>query len=1179
MRNLKKVLSLVLCVAVMLSVMVLGAGAAFSDQDKIENTEAVNMCSALNIIGGYEDGSFHPERNIKRSEVTKMICVALNGGKDPNLGTPVNPTFSDVRGTADGWAEKYIESCVAQGIVSGVGGGRFAPTGNVTGSQLAKMLLVSLGYKSENEGFTGNAWETNVNVRASQKGLYTGLENLDVSAAVTRDQAAQMVWNALNAYEVEYKTTIVTDENGNLITQVTVQDKQVVSSDNKLSRVTLLEDKYEAQTYTGTFEGNAKTISALKDGQIQVQASDTTTPAKFTYDFDLSYIGEEVSVLFKDGTGGTEDQPDDKDTIYGVVVTGATTVVNATVADIDNTYNTAGKVSINDKAYKVAANGKVVTNLTDVDTGVSWGTVDTGVTDIKNLYNANGDTVKFVLSDKNEINAVYVTNTELYKVTAVSGSKVSLSGIGTVDTAENGTSVYDGIAKDDVVAVTQLYNNKIADATFVIEKAESVTGEVKAFNQKTITVGDTEYKVYNEAAYKSGLTDDAVTGLTEDDLNSEFTLYLVNGYVRAVQRGADNMNNYAIVVDRSDDGVLDSTFKEPKVELLFADGTKKTVVLHKDSKIYTEATVSTPSSEYKTTSQKTSDLEPKQIVKYAEMSNGQYKIEECGAYATSAGSSGDTLYNKDTKAFKVGSSMTVTDGNCVLFYTSNADGDLKATNIRTLDTIDGVISKTYASVTNSDGKVVAAFIDLGAKVPGASDTTLYGIVTTDGKNTNDPNGDPSVMYTIWAGEEVTVYVSGDSAGSLKKGELVSFDKSADNMYTQSSSGTKDFTVLDGTVAAKGVAVPVTEYNEKDQTLTYAETIKQDGNAWVAGSKVTKAIDEDAKIVYIDAKEDTKGDDGMGITAFDGTTGYANALIVYEDNDANKKIVAIIVNTNSDVDVLGKTDHANSEAVVDGSKATVDDINTKLNQSESVKITGTIADLKGLVLPAGKTLDLSEATVTSVSGDVSLAGTMKMGAKTLDLSAATVKLSDTVTVESGTLTIGTNYSAEANTKLVIEDGATFNDKSGKICAEGLTETIKAGATVQLNDTVYIGSGGFVDLSAGTITIQKNLLQVDNGAKVALLKDLTLNAEGDKILVKSGATIDFATYKVAGNKTSHKFTVEAGATVNATGATNEWENFYGSDSAQIATIGDLAGKTFAWDANAGGSSTAGWKADAQ
>lgn len=31
-------------------------------------------------------------------------------------------------------------------------------------------------------------------------------------------------------------------------------------------------------------------------------------------------------------------------------------------------------------------------------------------------------------------------------------------------------------------------------------------------------------------------------------------------------------------------------------------------------------------------------------------------------------------------------------------------------------------------------------------------------------------------------------------------------------------------------------------------------------------KTTKAIDEDAKIVYIDADNQTKGDDGMGITS-------------------------------------------------------------------------------------------------------------------------------------------------------------------------------------------------------------------------------------------------------------------------------------------------------------------------
>ena len=819
----KKVLSLVLCVAVMLSVMVMGAGAAFSDQDKIENTEAVNMCTALNIIGGYPDGSYKPEGNIKRSEITKMICVALNGGKEPNVSTNTTPTFSDVRGTNAAWAEGYIESCVAQGIISGVGGGRFSPNGNVTGSQLAKMLLVSLGYNANTEGFVGNAWATNVNVIASQKGLYEGLERMDTSAALTRDNAAQMVWNAMNAYEVEYKTTIVTDENGKLETIVTVQDKVVGSNNDK---ITLLEDKYEAKTFTGTFDGNDKTISTLKDGQIQVEGMNNKTPsesvtAKFTYDFDLKYIGEEVSVLYKDSTNsGTRYQPDDNDTIYGVVVTGNTSVVNATVDDIDGDYNTAGKVSISDTSYKVAKEGKIVTNLVNVDTGDAWATQDAGVTAIEELSEANGDTVKFVLDDQNEIVSVYVTTTDLYKVTAVSGSKVSISGIGTIDTAENGTSVYDGVAKDDVVAVTKLYQDKTADATFVIEKAEAVSGTVTAYNAKTITLEGTVYDVYNEANYKSGLTDDAVPNLSSDDLDKEFTLYLVNGYVRAVQKGSEDMNQYAIVVDKVDNGVLDSTFKEPKAELLFADGSKKTVILHKDSKIYSDNSVTTPTNTFNTLSKNVSDLQKNQIVKYAEMSNGQYKIEECGTYTKATGS--ETLYNKDTKAFLNGGSLTVTDGACVLFYNNGS--------------------------------------------------------------------------------------------------------------------------------------------EADQTITFANALKLEGEAYVEDGKTTKAIDEDAKIVYIDADNQTKGDDGMGITSFDGTTGYANALIVYEGGVATNKIVAIIVNTNSDTDVLGKTDVMGTKTVTAPGSVTMTNANGLTASAVADKTTA----VKGEVITYTVTFSGTTTAATKVT---------------------------------------------------------------------------------------------------------------------------------------------------------------------------------------------------------------------
>ena len=230
MRNLKKVLSLVLCVAMLLSVMVMGTGAAFTDQDEIQNAEAVDMTSALGIIDGYEDGSFQPAENIERGEAAKMISAMLNGGRD-SVQETTESSYNDVLGSVDAWANKYIEYCTARGIVSGVGGDRFAPASNVTGTQLAKMLLVSLGYDSVKEGYQDNAmWSVNVNTDAVAAGLYAGIETIDMSAPLSRDNAAQMIWNALNAYTVFYLTDI---------------------SDATVTETTLLADVYGASITSG----------------------------------------------------------------------------------------------------------------------------------------------------------------------------------------------------------------------------------------------------------------------------------------------------------------------------------------------------------------------------------------------------------------------------------------------------------------------------------------------------------------------------------------------------------------------------------------------------------------------------------------------------------------------------------------------------------------------------------------------------------------------------------------------------------------------------------------------------------------------------------------------------------------------------------------------------------------
>ena len=676
---------------------------------------------------------------------------------------------------------------------------------------------------------------------------------------------------------------------------------------------------------------------------------------------------------------------DKNDKIYGMYNTRDTSVVEATVADIADDFNDANKVKIDGTKYEFAANAKLYTNL---DSGV---TADKASVEalIKTAPKKTGDKIRVLLNDSNKITAVYLTTSDLYKVTAVSGKKVSIAGIGTVDTSENNSTVYDGVKKDDVVVVTKLYKSAVADATFVIEKAVSVTGKLTGYTgTKSVKVDGTSYPQYAKAAFKTNLTDDSVSALQSGDVDDEVTVYLVNGYARAIQKNSDDMNQYAVVTDVND-GKLDSNFSEPKAELLFADGSKKTVVLHKDSVLYADASGNHNGAVAKlaTGVDISTALAKGELVKYAERSNGQYKIEEIAYSATNYNPSNSNakFYVKDTKALM----GTVTAGDCPLFYT-NASGEYKVSNIRSLNDISLSGGAKQTDYIVKDGKVVAAFAALGSRPNGAAGDTKYGIITTDGTTTTK-DGDPYTMYTIWTGEETVVYVDGDQNG-LAKGKLVSFDPSADQTYTQDSTGTKDFTILDGTT--NGVKIAVTDYSESDKTITFANGLKVEGNAYVETAKTTKALDDDAQIVYIDADNNKAGDSGVGITEFDGTTGYANALIVYDGGVATNKIVAVIVNTNSDVDVLGQKNIASTKYSV-----------------AAPNVTGTTT---GITATADKTTALEGETVTVT---VKLDATATATKVTVSGTNATVTPAGATTVAAGntyTFTVVVGASAPAIT---------------------------------------------------------------------------------------------------------------------------------------------------------------------
>ena len=977
------------------------AGAAFTDQADIKATDAVDTLVALGVVEGFEDGSFQPNATVTRAQMAKMIYVLRTGKSDASAYNDDKTSFTDI---GSHWARGYIKYCQSLGIIAGKSNTIFAPNANVTAQEAAKMLLVTLGYNAEKAGLTGAGWAAKTNALADENGLLDDV-NTSFTSACPRQYAAQLIYNAINAATVVWRDDAYTN--------------MALTGTDYLPTVG---EKYMGLIRTSvTVYGDKARNDSLKDGELEVvlnkktsEAGDADEHKIVTYSVSdiTSKIGQSVELLWKESKD-TKNNLDKNDKIYGMYNTRDTSVVEATVADIADDFNDANKVKINGTKYEFASGAELYTNL---DSGVA-ATKTSVEALIKTAPGKTGDKIRVLLNDSNKITAVYLTTSDLHKVTAVSGKKVSIAGIGTVDTSENNSTVYDGVKKDDVVVVTKLYKSAVADATFVIEKAVSVTGKLTGYTgTKSIKVDGTSYPQYAKAAFKTNLTDDSVSALQSGDIDDEVTVYLVNGYARAIQKNTDDMNQYAVVTDVNS-GKLDSTFDEPKAELLFADGSKKTVILHKDSVLYQDASSThNAGTKLATGVAINTALSVGELVKYSERSNGQYKVEEI-AHANSNYNASFTgaFYVKDTKAL----AGTVTAGDCPLFYTKNAT-DYKVSNIRSLNDIT-INTATKIDYIVKDGKVVAAFAALGSRPNGAAGDTKYGIITSDGTTTNK-DGDPYTMYTVWTGEETKVYVDGDqkdaSGVALAKGKLVSFDPAADQTYTQDQAGVHDFTILDGSAIGKGVKIAVTDYSESDKTITFANGLQVQGNAYVEISKTTKALDDDAQIVYIDADNNKAGDSGVGITEFDGTTGYANALIVYDGNNANNKIVAVIVNTNSDTDVMGNKIVMGGYTVAAPAVATKSDAGSKYAGTVTTTASETTV-LSGaqVTLTVTWTADPSFASTGNTTVTVAATGTgaTVSNSGVITLTPAQIKAGGSATL---TLTVGSANVTAINTTVAV-----------------------------------------------------------------------------------------------------------------------------------------------------------------
>ena len=208
MRNLKKILALVLAMVMTFSVM--ATANAFSDDAQInaDYDVAVNVLAGMGVFEGYEDGSFRPTGAITRAEVAAIIYrIATADVKDVNVGLYADYNkFEDVKETA--WYAGYVNYCANAEYIKGYNDTTFGPNDKVTGYQALAMILRAVGYDQNNE-WTGNGWEVKVASTAKSLKITDTLAGVTLNAAATREVVAEILFRTLYlAPEVIYTPSL-----------------------------------------------------------------------------------------------------------------------------------------------------------------------------------------------------------------------------------------------------------------------------------------------------------------------------------------------------------------------------------------------------------------------------------------------------------------------------------------------------------------------------------------------------------------------------------------------------------------------------------------------------------------------------------------------------------------------------------------------------------------------------------------------------------------------------------------------------------------------------------------------------------------------------------------------------------------------------------------------------------
>lgn len=148
----KRILSLVLTLALVLGSFSMAfadtaattSSKALTDVAGTNYEKAVTTLGKLDILNGYPDGTFKPGNTITRAEFAKVVSIS-RGLKAAAENSKGNTKFTDV--TSAHWASGYINVAEKNGLINGVGNGKFAPESQITYEQAITMIVRALGYE------------------------------------------------------------------------------------------------------------------------------------------------------------------------------------------------------------------------------------------------------------------------------------------------------------------------------------------------------------------------------------------------------------------------------------------------------------------------------------------------------------------------------------------------------------------------------------------------------------------------------------------------------------------------------------------------------------------------------------------------------------------------------------------------------------------------------------------------------------------------------------------------------------------------------------------------------------------------------------------------------------------------------------------------------------------------